>query len=369
METKPTNFNVGKLNIISSTSPISGILYYGQYGTSGYAQAAKGYLFNYFSRGIPITWEPLYFDDSKLNNDDVYDIVIKSLIYKDIPEYNVVILHSTPDLWPKFWIEKKNKLKNKSVYGYCTWETNILPIKWVESINSTVNEIWCPSQYNKAAFKDSGVNIPIKVVPHIFLPKKLPDKSTIHLTDSISNAEIPLNDKYTFYSIGEFNARKGIDDLIHTYCKTFTDKDNVRLIIKTHYKSYSDDNKQYCKSLIFDILKQYSNYPEIICILDNMSSDEILGLHSIGDCYISLTKSEGFGLTIFDAFNYKKKIICTGYGGQLDFLGLKYEGLVGYKIGKVEGMNSFSNIYTSESEWGFPDLEYTSYLMKKFCNL
>ena len=97
-----------------------------------------------------------------------------------------------------------------------------------------------------------------------------------------------------------------------------------------------------------------------------MSSDEILALHSLGDCYISLTKSEGFGLTIFDAFNYNNEIICTGYGGHLDFLGFDYNGLVKYKMGKVEGMESFSNIYTDESEWAIPNLNHASELMKKY---
>lgn len=359
--------NIATLTL-QNKSPIS-IYYIGQFGTSGYAQAARGYLFDYFSRGIPITWEPLYFDDSKLNNDDLYDIVIKSLIYKDIEDYNMVILHSTPDLWPTFWIEKYNKLKDRVVNGYCTWETSILPKPWVKNINSTVNEVWCPSNYNKTIFSNSGVNIPIRVVPHIFLPKQLPEREKIVLIDSLTGEQINNSGRYTFYSIGEFNARKGISELLHTYCQTFTDEDNVQLIIKTHYKSYSPENIGMCRTLFDDILKEYSNPPRIICLLGNMSSDEMLALHSLGDCYISLTKSEGFGLTIFDAFNYGKKIIVTNGGGHLDFLGTNYSGLVDAKIGKVEGMDTFNTMYSGAQDWFIPDLDHASYLMKKISNL
>ena len=124
-----------------------------------------------------------------------------------------------------------------------------------------------------------------------------------------------------------------------------------------------------CRAWIDDILKEYSNHPKIIGILDNMGSDELLALHSLGDCYISLTKSEGFGLTIFDAYNYGKKIIATGYSGHLDFLGTSHEGLVHYKLGPVKGMLSFSPNYTEDQMWAYPSLEHAIELMKKGTNV
>ena len=125
---------------VTPTVPVKGVYYIGQYGTSGYASAARGYLYHYFASGIPITWEPLYFDNSKMSDDDLYDIIIKSLINKPLPTIEMVIMHSTPDLWPKFWDEKEKLLSNKIVNGYCTWETNRLPKNWVTCINGHVND-------------------------------------------------------------------------------------------------------------------------------------------------------------------------------------------------------------------------------------
>ena len=95
----------------------------------------------------------------------------------------------------------------------------------------------------------------------------------------------------------------------------------------------------------------------------------MLALHSIGDCYVSLTKAEGFGLTIFDAFNYGKNIIATGYSGHLDFLGGNHPGLVRYKIGPVKGMKTFSSNYTDEQSWAYPDLDHAIDLMRKAVNI
>lgn len=354
---------------VTPVVPIKGVHYIGQYGTSGYASAARGYLFDYFAKGIPITWEPLYFDNSKLSDDDIYDIVIKSLIGKSLNTIEMVIMHSTPDLWPKFWEEKRELLSNKIVIGYCTWETNRLPKLWVNCINGYVNEVWCPSKYNEQAFRDSGVTAPIRVVPHVFLPKPLPPPEQVKLVDVTNGDHIEKNGTYTFYTIGEFNTRKSIEETIQAYCSAFKHRDPVRLILKVHYRGYSPENKKKCEEMVAAELKKYPKHPPVVGLFDNMTVNEILGLHSIGDCYISLTKSEGFGLTIFDAFHYQKNIIATGYSGHIDFLGKNHPGLVRYKIGPVTGMTSFSANYTEEQMWAYPDIDHAIVLMRKAANL
>jgi glycosyltransferase involved in cell wall biosynthesis len=362
------NFVPATINILPLYG-IKGVYYIGQYGTSGYASAARGYLYHYFSLGVPITWDPLYFDNSKLNDDDLYDIIIKSLINKPIPEHDMVIMHSTPDLWPQFWIEKEKILTNKIVNGYCTWETNRLPKNWIKCINGYVNEVWCPSTYNEKVFIESGVKVPIRVVPHVFLPKVLPSLETIKLINTLNGDRIIKDNNYTFYTIGELNARKGIEDTIKVFCRAFKEKDPVRLILKVHYKNYSDENKKICEDKIKDELVKYPEHPQIICIFDNISNNELLAIHSLGDCYVSLTKSEGFGLTIFDAFKYGKKVIATGYSGHLDFLGNNYPGLVRYKLGPVTGMTVFSTNYTEEQMWAYPDLNHAVELMRNALNI
>jgi hypothetical protein len=304
-----------------------------------------------------------------LSDDDVYNVVIKSLINKPLNAVEMVIMHSTPDLWPKFWKDKEALLSNKIVNGYCTWETNRLPSHWVTSINGYVNEVWCPSTYNGHVFKESGVTVPIRVVPHIFLPKHLPSPESVKLVDLTNGNRIQKDGRYTFYTIGEFNARKSIAETINAYCDAFMANDPVRLILKLHYRGYSAENKKKCEEMVGEELKKYPNHPPIFCLFENMTDTELLGLHSIGDCYIGLTKSEGFGLTIFDAYNYNKAIIATGYGGHIDFLGNTHPGLVRYKIGPVKGMSGFSANYTEEQLWAYPDVDHAIDLMRKAANV
>ena len=355
-----------KIEVVSNNE-FSGILYIGQYGTCGYATSTKGYLYDFFKRGIPISWIPLYFDDSKLSDDCQYNVIIKSLIDKKIENYDTVILHSTADIWPDLIKKYKDLVIDKKIIGVTVWETNIYPEKWVESANSCVNEIWCPSRYNSIALKSSGVTVPIKIIPYVFLKKDLLFKTHVKLKDS-NNNDSELDGYYIFYNISELNDRKGIIELIETFCQTFTSSDKVKLVLKLHYKNYDIKNKMYCEDTIKKILNKYENRPNIHYILDNLSEQQMLSLHSIGNCYISLCRSEGFGLPIFDAYNYANDVIVTGYGGQIDYLGKNYPGLVKYELKPITDMKNWNADYNGV--WAYPDLNHVKELMmnkyKKF---
>ncbi len=357
-----------KLNLIdldiSKRVDFSGIVYYGQYGTSGYATATKGNLCHFFKRGIPISWIPLYFDNSKMSDECYYNAMVKSLIKKPIQGFDTVFFHTTPDIWPEMLKHNKSTIGNNKVIGYTVWETSKLPESWVNNINSCVEEVWCPSTYNEKVFKLSGVTIPIKVFPHEFLQKDLPNKNSVELIYNRKFKDFDDIGYYTFYNISELNPRKGVEDLVKSFCEAFNGDDRVRLILKIHYRNYDDVNKIHCVNKINDIIKAYSNPPLIHLLCNNLTEYELLALHSIGDCYVSLCKSEGFGLTIFEAYKYGKDIITTGYGGHVDFLGTNHKGLVNFKMGNLVGMKDFSKHYTDDQEWAYPDLEHAKELMK-----
>ena len=337
---------------------IDGVIkYIGQSGTSGYASAAKGYLADYVLRNIPVTWSPLYFDNSKNDKHYYVDALAESVIDKSYSKYDRLIIHSTPDLWQSTVLQHKHI---NDIVGYCAWETSKLPTKWVDHINM-VNQVWVPSVFNKQSFIESGVKTEIKVVPHIWHPQQLIKKSNIKIYD-YCRTEVS-SDKYTFYSIGELNFRKGIEDLVTVFDKFNDIYKDTQLILKLHYKDYSQQSKEYCISKLRSLTNKIGT--DIFLIFENLTNQEVLALHSFGDCYVSLNKGEGFGLTIFDAFNYGKKVVTTGYGGQVDFLGNDYNGLVKYKIDKVNGMDSFSTNYSSDQEWAYPDLEHAWELLIK----
>lgn len=362
-------FNKLEIVDINIENPLSDnhIFYVGQYGTSGYAQAAKGYICDFIIKRIPVSWFPLKYDDSELEDSNYYNILAKSVINKPVKRIDTIILHCLANLFPQYKLDILKQCDNPNIIGYSVWETSTLPNLWVECINESLNEVWCPSKYNHDVFKDSGVKIPIKIVPHVFLKNELPKKE--HVIIRSIDGRVIKNDPniLTFYNISEINERKNIEGLLKAYCKAFTSKDPVRLILKVHYRDYTKQNIEFCLSYIDNIIKDYFHHPELLIITKNLSELEILGLHSIGDYHISLTRSEAFGLTLYDAFNYGKKIIVTGYGGHLDYLGENYSGLINYNL---EDINKNSPIITKyylheNQKWATPNMDHAIYMMRQ----
>lgn len=338
---------------------LDSVFYVGQYGTSGYATAAKGYIAEYVIKGTPVCWHPLKFDNSKLDTTNYVNALAESAINRSLVSKDRVILHSTPDLWSEY-IRSYECGKYKRVIGYCAWESSKLPTKWVESIN-LLPEVWVPSTYNRSVFQSCGVKSKIEVVPHAWFDQKVLDKRSITITDCFGT-EISKN-KYTFYCIGELIARKSIEELVKVFDKLNNKYSDTQLLLKVHYKDYTIQNINYIVNKINLLTNKLGK--SIHLLLMNLNEREMLSLHSFGDCYVSLTKSEGFGLTIFEAFNLKKDVVATGYGGHIDFLGKSHGGLIQYTLGSIQGMESFSSNYTSDQDWAYPDLEHAYTLMEE----
>ena len=81
------------------------------------------------------------------------------------------------------------------------------------------------------------------------------------------------------------------------------------------------------------------------------------------DCYVSLHRSEGFGLTMAEAMAIGKPVIATGYSGNLDFMNAENSYLVDYELGRV---GPDCEIYPPEGDVGAsPSVEHAAELMRE----
>lgn len=356
--------------------------YISQTGTSGYANASKGYVYDLIKNGINVKWTTFLCDQSLSAETSEFDTYINKYRVNNIPddEIDTVIIHSTPDLWKKIIEDLKIDCENKKVVGRTVWEFNKLIPEWVDAINtSKVTEVSVPTKWNKDTFESSKVSKPITVDPHINInyPYKsydikhiLENKSTIIYNGKLE--EIDFNSVYKFYTIGQLIPRKGILETISAFCKTFTQRDNVILFVKTFKLDYSYEQQVKCLEEIVNCIRTNSineNYPPIIFVKENLTYDELQSLHDICDCYVQLTKTEGFGLGIFEAFNKKKDIIVTGHGGQVEFLGENYDGLVDFELKPINNENRrFFQFDLDESyTWADVSIDHSVSKMRELC--
>ena len=93
--------------------------------------------------------------------------------------------------------------------------------------------------------------------------------------------------------------------------------------------------------------------PDVQVIDRKLPAAEMAALMEAADCYVSLHRSEGFGLTIAEAMLRGKPVVATNYGGPRDFLTAENSFPVDYRLVPIGPGN---DPYPAEGRWADPDL-------------
>ena len=315
--------------------------------TSGYSEASRNYIAALLSVGVSVSIEPISFEIEPAPLGRIGSLLVEH-IRRDIPT-KINMLHMTPENYPRFLDKDKYNI------GLTTWETSRLPDSWVPLINQ-LDEVWVPCEYNVENFKESGVTKPIFKFPHTINIEYLSASEEASTQKSIS---VP-DDTFLFYSIFQWLPRKNPLGLIAAYLTEFNQDDKVCLVIKTYKQISSSHNlgedKNWLRHQIFSIKDglHLSYYPPIKLIAIPLSRDEILALHQRGDCFVLISRSEGFSLTHFESMCLGKPTIGTNYGGNLEFMNKTNSLLVDCTETIVSGMPW--PIYTGKQNWSEPSI-------------
>jgi glycosyltransferase involved in cell wall biosynthesis len=166
-------------------------------------------------------------------------------------------------------------------------------------------------------------------------------------------------ERFVFYSIGAWNARKAPWDLINAYLLAFEKRQPVLLVIKTDAAGPShpgDPGMSPTRQQLEALRARIPDAPEIVLIDEPLEERDIELLHAAGDVYVSLTRSEGWGLGMFDAAALGKPVICTGWGGQLDYLRQEYSTLLDYTLRPVMDRRGHRS-YAPYQNWAHASLD------------
>tara|TARA_R100001510_G_C7646210_1_gene203515 strand:- start:846 stop:1964 length:1119 start_codon:yes stop_codon:yes gene_type:complete len=217
----------------------------------------------------------------------------------------------------------------------------------IEKINN-FHYIVTPSNIGKELLENNGVTKPIKVIPNYYDDNLLGDDNGFF--SSLFNEK-----KYTFYTESTATHRKNINRTLRNFLKEFTEKDNVRLVIKLNEVSKSR------VSVLKKLLKKYPNHPEVIIINKKLPKEYLYSIKKGIDCYICLSYMEGFCIPLLDAVVLKKDIITldTKISGYRDFINKDNSILL-----PVKEISTFLSpgdewIYSKNSKW--ENVDYVEY--------
>ncbi|GJM83642.1 hypothetical protein HMSSN139_61380 [Paenibacillus sp. HMSSN-139] len=131
------------------------------------------------------------------------------------------------------------------------------------------------------------------------------------------------------YDVKSYQERKNPEAAINAFKAAFQPDDtNVGLVIKVNcYKSTLNDLEA------LDVL--IANYKNIYLIKETISRNDVNALLGITDCFVSLHRSEGFGLGLAEAMYLGKPVIGTNWSSNTDFMNNKNSCLVDYELIQV----------------------------------
>ncbi|MBW8524713.1 glycosyltransferase family 4 protein [Chryseobacterium chendengshani] len=265
-------------------------------------------------------------------------------------DYPVNIVHVNMDTIYSFFNEKSSAFfENKYNIGYWAWEMEEFPDEYVEYFKY-YDEIWTCSRYCLDSISLKS-DIPVTNIPHAI---------DINDDDINKNFDSGLSSEdYHFLFIFDYNSlieRKNTLALIDAYEKAFgVDNDKVKLVIKTSIPG------NHLSKARKKVMTRIGSNKSIIYKEEMLRRNDLLALMNFADCYVSLHRSEGFGLTMAEAMALGKPVIATGYSGNLDFMTVNNSFLVKYKLIRHDYDLS---VLPKNNYWSEPDTDHAAELMK-----
>lgn len=223
--------------------------------------------------------------------------------------------------------------------GYWAWELDCLPREWIGGLRY-VDAVFVPSAFCRNAVQ-RYTKKPVFVVPH-------PVREV---------AQGEWHPSATFRVVGIFNfgssfERKNPIALIRAFREAFADDCSAELVLKTSQgHRYPNDR---------DRLAAAATGMRNVHIIDEVWPDSrVLDLLGSADVYISLHRSEGFGLTIAEAIMREVPVVVTNWSGSTDFCSSEHAFTVDYElIPFADGHTDYSEV--SEAQWAEPSVAHAA---------
>ena len=235
------------------------------------------------------------------------------------PEYGINLIHINPPEYLFLWNRvEKDLLAGGYNIGVWYWELPELPHEWRKSFG-VLDEIWVASRFVQEAVQKES---PIPV-------HKIPPCVPVELDQSLKRSDFNLPaetflflNAYDTHSVSE---RKNPLAAIRAFMEAFQENDtSVGLVIKVRNADDDPDTINQIKQRIQGHLNCY-------LIEDTFPKVKFNSLVNLVDAFVSLHRSEGFGLIPAEAMCLGKPVIATNWSGNTDFMTPENSCLVDYQ--------------------------------------
>jgi glycosyltransferase involved in cell wall biosynthesis len=320
-------------------------------GNLGLGQAARGYVAALQAADVPVSTRTVA-------TDPPVDRAIRAARrrpdereFADLPPLDggtadVHLLCVNADQLPGLYAESgEGTLRSSYVIGQWAWETDVIPERW-DTAFDLVDEVWVYTSY-VAEHVARAADVPVVVVP---LPVEPPDAAGARLP-------IELPDAFTFlFAFDYFSTleRKNPLGVVAAFRAAFAPGEGPALVLKTINADFRPEAREALRHAV-------AGRPDIVLVDASFSPQEMAALLHRAGCFVSLHRSEGFGLGPAEAMALGKPVIATGFGGTTDFMTPGNSYVVDWRPRPV---GPDAEHYPAEGMWAEPSVEHAAALMR-----
>lgn len=255
-----------------------------------------------------------------------------------------VVLHLNP---PQFQLAllrlDRNFLRGKRIQAYWAWELEEIPRVWRHALNF-VHEVFVPSIFVREAVSRHTAK-PVVVVAH---PVPVPEQ-----TKDTFMADGVLRCLFIF-DTASLALRKNPGAVIEAFRQAFAPGE-ASLTLKI-------GQPEADRSAVSELAAAAARTPGVTLTTVSLDEQGLDALYRAHDVYISLHRSEGYGLTIREAMVRGLFIVATGWSGNMDFMRGEKCFPVPYRLTAVQGV--VSGLDGARCRWAEPDVVATSSILR-----
>lgn len=193
--------------------------------------------------------------------------------------------------------------------GYFAWELPEFPDAWMPSFDY-FDEIWCPSDFTSAAVREKAP-VPVLTMPHaIAFPPPAESVSALR-----SRLGLPA-DRFLFLTLFDLNSyaeRKNPHAVVAAFRASGLAERGAALVLKVQNVAGNEADFAALRAGVRDL-------PGTVLLTDTLSRADLYALEAACDAFVSLHRSEGFGLAVAECMYLGKPVISTNWSATAEFV-------------------------------------------------
>lgn len=238
--------------------------------------------------------------------------------------------------------------------GYWAWELPEFPDGWINAFEY-VHEVWCPSEFVREAIAAKSP-VPVLAMPHTIQF----NRPTVPVAELRRHFDLPASD-YLFlvlYDLNSYSERKNPRAAIEAFRRSGLAGRGAALVIKVHNVTGNESDLATLRAAVADL-------PATTLLTETLPREDVSRLQAACDCFVSLHRSEGFGLAVAECMYLGKPVIATDWSATAEFLNAGNGAPVRCRLVPLERSHG---PYGKGQTWADPDIAHAAEWMQRLAS-